>query len=124
MDPRDEKRPLTRQVTVEGFGLHSGERARVVLRVRPGPVRLARGGLEAPVSELEIVATARATTVAGCGGAMRVQTVEHAMAALAGLGIHRDVEVVVDGPEMPLLDGGAATWCDALARLGVGAARP
>jgi UDP-3-O-[3-hydroxymyristoyl] N-acetylglucosamine deacetylase len=64
-----------------------------------------------------VASTARATTVEGCGGALRVGTVEHLFAALAGLGIRDGLTIDVDGPELPLLDGGAAAWCRALARL-------
>jgi UDP-3-O-[3-hydroxymyristoyl] N-acetylglucosamine deacetylase len=58
------------------------------------------------------------------GGALRVSTVEHVFSALAGLGIYSDVMIVVDGPELPLLDGGAAAWCEAIATLCVAPRKP
>jgi UDP-3-O-[3-hydroxymyristoyl] N-acetylglucosamine deacetylase len=115
---------VTRQVTVEGFGLHSGASARVALELCAGKVRLARGTAEASIDELEVASTARATTVVGCGGALRVQTVEHLMAAFAGLGVRDGVRVAIDGPEVPLVDGGAARWCDALRSIGVAPGGP
>jgi UDP-3-O-[3-hydroxymyristoyl] N-acetylglucosamine deacetylase len=66
------------------------------------------------LDELAIASTARATTVEARSGALRVRTVEHALAAFAGLAVHEGVIVAIDGPEMPLLDGGAAAWCAAL----------
>lgn len=55
---------------------------------------------------------------------MRVGTVEHCFAALAGLGIREGVAVEVEGPEMPLLDGGARAWCELVARIGARAQAP
>ncbi len=115
---------VTQPVVVTGVGLHSGSPARVVLQVRPGPVRLATRHGEATREQLAIAATARATTVESLDGRVRVGTVEHAFSALAGLGIHEGVTLTVDGPEMPLLDGGASDWCSALAALGLPATRP
>jgi len=72
------------------------------------------------IDELVVASTERATTVEAsspCAGTVRIATVEHAFAALAGLGVYEGVAIAVDGPEMPLLDGGAAAWCDAIERL-------
>ena len=45
-------------------------------------------------------------------------------AALAGLGVYEGLVVQVTGPEMPLLDGGAVGWCEALSRLDLPRGRP
>jgi UDP-3-O-[3-hydroxymyristoyl] N-acetylglucosamine deacetylase len=113
-----------REVALEGFGLHTGLLARALLRRTPGRVRLRTRGAEALLHELNVVSTARATTVELPGGALRVGTVEHAFAALAGLSLYEGLTLEVDGPELPLLDGGAARWCEALAQLGIPASRP
>lgn len=42
-------------------------------------------------------------------GERTVGTVEHLLAALSGLGVD-NVEVEVDGPELPILDGSAEPW--------------
>jgi len=111
------------ETSVAGVGLHSGAPVRVVLRRRRGPVTLEAGGFEARIEELAVTSTVRATTVEAHGGALRVGTVEHAFAALAGLGIREGIALSVDGPEMPLLDGGCAAWCDAIGRLRVTAGK-
>jgi UDP-3-O-[3-hydroxymyristoyl] N-acetylglucosamine deacetylase len=98
-------------VVVEGRGLHSGGLSRVTLTRAPGPVTL--NGTH--VGDLRVVDTERATTVES----PRVRTVEHLFAALAGLGIRNGVAIRVEGGELPLVDGGALAWCDALAALGV-----
>jgi UDP-3-O-[3-hydroxymyristoyl] N-acetylglucosamine deacetylase len=115
---------VTRQVIVDGFGLHTGTPVRVELRACDGPVRFQANGAEARVNELEVVSTARATSVEARGVLLRVQTVEHLLAALAGLGVYEGVAIGIDGPEMPLLDGGAKIWCDAVKRLGAVPTRP
>jgi UDP-3-O-[3-hydroxymyristoyl] N-acetylglucosamine deacetylase len=109
---------------VTGMGLHSGAAVHVVLRARPGPVTLERDGVEARVDELVVTSTSRATTVEAHGGGLRVATVEHLFAALAGLGVYEGLAVMVDGPEMPLLDGGALAWCEAIDEaFGLGSSR-
>ncbi len=111
--------PRPGETFVEGVGIHSGAPARVVLRRRRGPVTLEAAGVEARIDQLAIASTARATTVEAHGGTLRVATVEHAFAALAGLGVYDGIAMAIDGPELPFLDGGAATWCDVIDRLGV-----
>ena len=51
-------------------------------------------------------------------GSVEVQMVEHALAALVGLGID-NCEVWTDQPEMPGCDGSAAPFVDALLRAGI-----
>ncbi|HEY9819748.1 MAG TPA: UDP-3-O-acyl-N-acetylglucosamine deacetylase [Candidatus Sericytochromatia bacterium] len=47
-----------------------------------------------------------------------VRTVEHLLAALAGSGVD-DARIEIDGPEVPLLDGSAKSWVEAIAEAGV-----
>lgn len=110
-----------REVTVRGIGLHTASASSVTLRAQAGPVRLRCDGVEARLEDLVVASTERSTTVAAANG-VRVGTVEHLFAALAGLAVYEGVVVDVDGPELPLLDGGSAAWCAALATLDL--ARP
>lgn len=111
-------------MVVQGRGLHSGDPCTVVLLRAPGPVTLSQGAARAVLADLVVASTARATTVESVGGGLRVGTVEHVFAALAGLGIRGGVELRVEGTEMPLLDGGALAWCEAIARLAAPAGPP
>lgn len=52
------------------------------------------------------------------GSEARVRTVEHLLAALAGSGID-DARIEIDGPEVPLLDGSAKNWVEAIQAVGV-----
>lgn len=51
-------------------------------------------------------------------GEPRVRTVEHLLAALAGSGVD-DARIEIDGPEVPLLDGSARLWVEAIGEVGV-----
>lgn len=99
---------------IAGFGLHTGARARVWFHREPGPVRLRASGVEAPIEALEVDGASRSSAVTGCGGRLNVATVEHLFAALEARAIRRDLVIEVEGPEIPLLDGGASAWCEAL----------
>lgn len=103
---------------IGGQGLHSGG-ASVVSFVRSeGAVRVRSAGREVRLDELVVVDTTRSTTLATRDGGVRIGTVEHVLAALAGAGVHGGVTIVVDGAEMPLADGGAAAFFDAVTALG------
>jgi UDP-3-O-[3-hydroxymyristoyl] N-acetylglucosamine deacetylase len=62
--------------------------------------------------------------VSARGGALRVGTVEHLFSAFAGLGVRDGVVVEVVGGELPLVDGGARAWCDAIASIGARRSAP
>jgi UDP-3-O-[3-hydroxymyristoyl] N-acetylglucosamine deacetylase len=115
---------MQREIVVEGRGLHTGAMARVALRARPGPVAFCVGAHVASVHELRVVDVTRATTVADAAGRVRLSTVEHLLSALAGSSIHQGLEIDVDGPELPILDGGARAWCEAIASLGLSPGSP
>lgn len=76
------------------------------------------GGETLGRADARVVDVSRSTSI-GASNAARLTTVEHLAAAFGGLSIHEGVEVRVDGPEMPLLDGAARRWCDALTAMGL-----
>ena len=103
----DSQRSIRRSVSLEGIGLHSGKRVRVTLSPAPqdtGIVFRADDGELIPASAESVVDSHYATTLGR--GTTRVQTVEHLLAAAAGLGID-NLDVRVEGPEVPALDGSA-----------------
>ena len=57
-------------------------------------------------------------TVIGDRESGAVATIEHLMAALAGLGVD-NVLVEIDGPEVPILDGSAAPFVEAIDAVGL-----
>src|SRR5215831_13605777 len=105
-----EQRTIGGEVALQGHGLHSGKP--VNLRVIPAPadsgITFVRTDLDRhaiPARQEWVGATRLCTTLERNG--VRVATVEHLLAALAGLGIDNAM-VELDGPEVPILDGSAA----------------
>jgi UDP-3-O-[3-hydroxymyristoyl] N-acetylglucosamine deacetylase len=102
---------------LEGRGLHGGAFARVRFLREPGPVRLRSGGAEAAIDELVFDGAARSTRASSRDGALSVGTVEHLFAALGAASVREGLVVEIDGAEVPLLDGGACAFLDALVKL-------
>jgi UDP-3-O-[3-hydroxymyristoyl] N-acetylglucosamine deacetylase len=109
------------EVELRGPGLHSGAlcRLRLLPSHRPG-YRL--GWLDQPATAATRLDPAQVCETTLCTalrvGDRRLATVEHLLAALAGTGVSR-VEIRVEGPEVPLLDGSALPWVDAIASVGL-----
>lgn len=104
---------LRKEVSCTGVGLHSGRSVGLTLKPAPAGTGVvfsvkAAGRWEriSPHPE-RIVSTGLATTLGGSQAS--VSTIEHLMAALAGLEID-NVFVEVDGAELPILDGSAAAY--------------
>ena len=103
---------LRRSVPCTGIGLHSGRR--VTMRLRPAPAnhgirfrRLDLDGLEVPAVAARVASMDYATGLAQ--DAASVDTVEHLLAALVGLGID-NVTVELNQAEVPIMDGSAASF--------------
>lgn len=118
--PQDYEGAWTLAAVVErrGVGLHSGEEAAVRLTPseRPGfHLRFEDDPEPIQLSPDQVRDSPLCTTLDF--GHRRVATVEHLLAALAGCGLSH-VEIVVDGQEVPLLDGSALGWVEAIAEVG------
>ena len=109
-----------------GVGLHTGRT--ITMEIQParentGLVfarKTAEGLVEIPAVSKNVVETRLATVLADENG-LRISTVEHVLAALAGMEID-NAKVIVDGPEIPILDGSSAPIVEGILRAG-GAAR-
>ncbi len=112
---------LKGEFSFTGKGLHTG--LEVTARFLPAPenhgYKIKRVDLEGqPVIDAlaeNVVATNRGTVLAK--GDVRVSTVEHALAALYAAGIDNCL-IEVNAPELPILDGSARFYCDAIAETG------
>jgi UDP-3-O-[3-hydroxymyristoyl] N-acetylglucosamine deacetylase len=106
-------------IAFEGAGLHTGASARVrVLPAQAGHGLRFRvnGAVEFPARADYVVDTARATVVGV--GEHRVSTVEHLLSALLGCGVDNAL-IEVDGPEIPVEDGSAKVFADAIGAVGL-----
>jgi UDP-3-O-[3-hydroxymyristoyl] N-acetylglucosamine deacetylase len=81
-----------------------------------GPLVVAQRGAVARLDELRPVRTDRGVTVATPDGRVRVDLIEHLLGAVGGLGVSGGLRVA-SGDELPLLDGGARRFAEALAAL-------
>jgi UDP-3-O-[3-hydroxymyristoyl] N-acetylglucosamine deacetylase len=110
---------IRKTVGLDGVGLHSGKPASITFSPAPpdsGIVfRVGPHGDPIPAAPESVVDSHNATTIGRDG--VRIQTVEHLMAAAAGLGID-NLEVHVDGVEIPAMDGSAKPFVGALALVG------
>ena len=112
----------------EGLGLFSGLPTSVVIQPGQGdgvirftspdgsaatPAHWSRLTTDTSWSGLPKGVPIRNTTLRADDGSRIFATIEHLMAALAGLGI-LDATVVLDGPEVPILDGSALPFVEAL----------
>ena len=114
------QRTLAGEHTLEGVGVHSGERASLTMGpATAGGVRFRRvdlsGSPEIPADLDHVVACEMGTSL-GAGKA-RVQTVEHVMAALYASGVDHAV-LELRGPEAPILDGSFERYLDAVSEVG------
>jgi UDP-3-O-[3-hydroxymyristoyl] N-acetylglucosamine deacetylase len=121
------QRTLKTKTHTTGVGLHSG--AKVVLGLRPAAPNT---GIVFTRTDLDPAPHARAearsvidTRLSTCLqlGASRVATVEHLMAAFAGLGID-NAYVDVGGPEVPIMDGSAGPFVYLMQSAGIEEQRP
>ena len=116
------RRTIAREVELRGVGLHLGRECR--LRFLPAAsgtgVRFRRvdlaGQPETPAHVRVAVAAERRTQLGE--GEAALHTVEHVLAAVAGLGID-DVIIAMDSAEPPIMDGSAEPFRAALAEAGL-----
>src|SRR5262245_15706090 len=113
------QRTIKTPMSASGIGLHSGKPVRVTMAPAPpnsGIVFRERGHAEWIPAAAESVSNSHYATTIGWNGT-RIQTVEHLLAAAAGLGID-NLEVEVEGGEVPALDGSARPFVSLLAAAG------
>ncbi len=111
---------LANEIVKEGIGLHSGETAKVILM--PTDLLgfyLAFSDKPSEYIKLEIdqVRNSPLCTTLELEG-KRIATVEHLFAALIGCGL-TNVLIIVSGNEIPLLDGSALDWVQAIQKVGL-----
>ena len=112
---------LAAPVECSGVGLHSGGVSRVRLEPSEEP-GFRVGWLDAPQQPLQLLQPSQVCETQLCTALKldqrRLATVEHLLAALAGVGL-TGVTLLVEGDEIPLLDGSAQPWVEAIAEAGL-----
>src|SRR5712675_1155929 len=112
---------VTRPIEFSGIGLHTGEHATV--RIVPAPAdkgiifrRLDLENFELPANVASVARVSYATTLMSRG--VWISTVEHLLSALYGMAID-NAYIELDNFEVPILDGSALPYTEAIARAGV-----
>jgi len=116
------QKTIKHEVEIKGIGLHSGKNTRVTVKpARPNTgiffVRTDLEGQPAIAAHFRNVLNTQLATTLGRGKAF-VSTVEHLLAALAGLGIENAI-IEVDGPELPILDGSSKIFSEVFQKAGI-----
>ncbi|KAJ7280268.1 UDP-3-0-acyl N-acetylglucosamine deacetylase [Mycena rebaudengoi] len=120
------QRTIREKASCTGVGLHCGRDIRLELLPAPenSGITFIRTDLprhpELRACTEHIADTTLATTLAVGERAERasVGTVEHLLSAFAGMGID-NIRVLVDGPEVPILDGSAQPFVDLILSAGI-----
>ena len=116
---------LRAAISLSGVGVHSGDAVKMTLHPAEANHGIAflrtglPGGRDRLIDARHLAVTAtELCTVIGDRESGAVATIEHLMAALCGLGVD-NVLVEIDGPEVPILDGSAAPFVDAIDQVGI-----
>lgn len=115
------QRTLKASVSVQGVGLHTGEK--VTLELCPAPenhgYKFQRVDIEGepiiPADADLVVSTERGTTLEFKGA--RVYTTEHVLAALYGMQVDNAL-IKINGPEIPIMDGSSWPFVQAIESVG------
>jgi UDP-3-O-[3-hydroxymyristoyl] N-acetylglucosamine deacetylase / 3-hydroxyacyl-[acyl-carrier-protein] dehydratase len=109
------------EITISGAGIHTGQS--VTMRLKPADpntgIIFQRVDLEGkPLVKADVdnvIETNRSTTLEQNGA--RVSTIEHLLASLVGMQVD-NVLIEIDGEEIPILDGSAEPFVEALEKAG------
>lgn len=114
------QRTISQPVEVVGIGLHKGE----PIKLRLEPLGIDAGivfyredlALSIPLAPSSVIDTQMATVVGSDKGF--ISTIEHFLSAVYAYGID-NMRVVVNGNEMPIMDGSASSFCLLLDEAGI-----
>ena len=115
------QKTLSKDVRLDGIGLHSGEE--IQLNLKPAPVNTGfvfrRIDLD-PVVEIPALSnfvskTDRSTTLAK--GDVEIQTTEHLLAALVGCSVN-NCYIDINGAELPIMDGSSKLFVEGIQKAG------
>jgi UDP-3-O-[3-hydroxymyristoyl] N-acetylglucosamine deacetylase/3-hydroxyacyl-[acyl-carrier-protein] dehydratase len=118
----DKQHTLQRSASVEGTGLHTGILAELTLQpANPGfGLQFQRTDLAGqPIIKADcdlVTDVSRGTTLEQNG--VKINTVEHVLAALVGMGIDNCL-LQINGPEVPIMDGSSQPFVELIEKAGI-----
>ena len=115
-----QQRTIKKPIEVVGIGLHKGE----PIKLRLEPLSADAGivfyredlALSIALSPSSVIDTRMATVIGGDKGF--ISTIEHFLSAIYAYGID-NLRVIVDGNEMPIMDGSSISFCLLLDEAGI-----
>ncbi len=118
----EKQKTISKEVSISGKGLHTG--AEVNLKFKPAKentgYNFVRTDLEErvviPAVAENVIDTSRGTTIGKKN--VKISTIEHLMASVYSLGID-NIEIEIDGEEIPILDGSAELFVNKLLEAGI-----
>jgi UDP-3-O-[3-hydroxymyristoyl] N-acetylglucosamine deacetylase len=103
---------LKNPIHVNGIGLHSGKNSSVHLRPGKNGTRFVVNEVAYPIDKIKVERTPRCTRLCLPNGNF-IDMVEHMLAAIRIVSL-ADVDIIVEGQEIPVLDGSSLPWIEAL----------
>ncbi len=118
----DKQHTLSKEISISGTGLHTG--ALVIMTLKPANpgfgIQFQRIDLpNGPTIKADcdlVTDTSRGTTLEQ--GDTKVNTIEHILAALVGMGVD-NILIAIDGPEIPIMDGSSQPFTELIDEAGV-----
>ncbi len=116
------QKTIRKKTEVKGIGIHSGNPCTLIFKPAPANsgVYFIRSDLPGrpslKVSAKNVQATSHQTTIGG--DVFSVATIEHCVSALSALRID-NIFIELDGPEIPICDGSAQVFLNALLAVGM-----
>jgi UDP-3-O-[3-hydroxymyristoyl] N-acetylglucosamine deacetylase/3-hydroxyacyl-[acyl-carrier-protein] dehydratase len=122
----DKQRTLEKPITLKGIGLHTGNSVEVTFKPAEADSGITfvrtdiagRPEIKASVEQMRLPSSSspRCSTIGS--DTVQVQTIEHLMAGLAGLGID-NLTIEINNVEAPGLDGSSSDYVDAFLKAGI-----
>jgi UDP-3-O-[3-hydroxymyristoyl] N-acetylglucosamine deacetylase len=115
------QRTLRKSVVIQGVGIHSGHKCQLTFRPAPANTGVYFIRTDLPhspsvkVAAKNVKATSYQTVIAN--DVFSVATIEHCVSALAALRID-NLFIELDGPEIPICDGSAQDFLNAILNVG------
>ena len=105
---------IARSFSLRGLGIHSGKLSELTLKpaAAGSGIFFSKEGRTIPAFWEKVTDTRRGTTLGG------IAVVEHLLSAVNGLGIN-NLEIAVVGDEVPIMDGSALPFVEALRSAGL-----
>jgi UDP-3-O-[3-hydroxymyristoyl] N-acetylglucosamine deacetylase/3-hydroxyacyl-[acyl-carrier-protein] dehydratase len=118
----EKQHTLKSEVSFEGVGLHTGEISRIIFKPAPENHGFVYKRMDLPdqplvPANIDYVTEQERGTTLGIGD-VKIHTVEHSLAALAGLQID-NVLMEIYGSEVPILDGSAIEFVKGFKAVGI-----